>query len=265
MATAFITSATDGDTSGEAAAMAAFCASVNGLADTGMAATLDRLCAVGEFCIIAKGSALAEDPDKDRLVFLAMGAAKLVTRSLSSRLLAGVSCTDSTPPESYHSHILAFCLPGEMISVLRQTDANFHLVALTPLELVVFDANSFLDIAQENPAVIRQVLSRSLQALHRSRTRMIQLGHKSARQRIADFLVSIAGRVCGCTEGRCEFALPMSRRDIGDSLGLTIETVSRQFTDLRDDGLIETRGRSGVVLTDIAALVQEAGRTSQLT
>lgn len=249
----------------ETAGMAAFSASVNGLADEGMAQTLERLCAVGEFRELAKGESLAEDPDKDRLVFIAQGAAKLVTRSLSSRLAVGTGRPASEQRGCFHSHILAFCLPGEMISVLRQTDANFHLVALTPLELVVFDADRFLDIAQENPAVIRQVLSRSLQALHRSRTRMIQLGHKSARQRIADFLVSIAARICDCNQGRCEFALPMSRRDIGDSLGLTIETVSRQLTDLRDDGLIETRGRSGVVLNDIAALVQETGRTSQFT
>ncbi len=249
----------------EAAGMAAFCASVNGLADRGMAATLDRLCMEGGFRAIPKGNALVEDPDQDRLVFIAQGAAKLVTRSFSSPLGGGAGRAQRAQPDCYHSHILAFCLPGEMISMLRQTDANFHLVALTQLELVVFDADRFLDIAQDHPAIIRQVLSRSLQALHRSRTRMIQLGHKSARQRIADFLVSIAGRICGCSAGRCEFSLPMSRRDIGDSLGLTIETVSRQLTDLRDDGLIETRGRSGILLIDIAALVQQAGRTSRLT
>jgi CRP/FNR family transcriptional regulator len=109
------------------------------------------------------------------------------------------------------------------------------------------------------------VLTRSLQALHRSRTRMMQLGHKSARQRIADFLVSMAERLTdstgGTAGGACRLILPMSRRDIGDSLGLTIETVSRQFTELREAGLIETRGRSLVQLRDLAALAQAAGQT----
>jgi CRP/FNR family transcriptional regulator len=54
----------------------------------------------------------------------------------------------------------------------------------------------------------------------------------------------------------------MSRRDIGDSLGLTIETVSRQLTELREAGLVETEGRSIISLSDIAALARLAGRAS---
>jgi CRP/FNR family transcriptional regulator len=125
----------------------------------------------------------------------------------------------------------------------------------------VFPAEQFLDIAQNNPAVLRSVLARSLQALHRSRTRMMQMGHKSAQQRIADFLVSMAERLAGCTTGACAFALPMSRRDIGDSLGLTIETVSRQLTELREAGLLETEGRSKVCLSDVSALARLAGKS----
>jgi CRP/FNR family transcriptional regulator len=53
----------------------------------------------------------------------------------------------------------------------------------------------------------------------------------------------------------------MSRRDIGDSLGLTIETVSRQLTELRAAGLVETEGRSNIVLKDVGALARIAGRS----
>ncbi|MEL7447515.1 MAG: helix-turn-helix domain-containing protein, partial [Pseudomonadota bacterium] len=102
--------------------------------------------------------------------------------------------------------------------------------------------------------------SRSLQALHRSRTKMMRLGHKSARQRVSDFLYSMAERLCGCSTGTCELTLPMSRRDIGESLGLTIETVSRQFTELKEIGLVETQGRSIVRLLDLNALALEAGQ-----
>jgi len=245
----------------ELAGMAAFRASVNARPEPAMAETLDRLCAVGQFRRVLKGCELPVDPDEDRLVYIVAGAAKLVAQSLSGRTCNMAQGSGQGERDWAHSHILAFYLPGEIISVLRQVDADFHLIALTDLELVVFGADQFLDIAQTNPAVIRQVLSRSLQALHRSRTKMIQLGHKSARQRIADFLVSIAERICGCTEGRCEFSLPMSRRDIGNSLGLTIETVSRQLTDLREEGLVETHGRSGICLVDIGSLISEAGRS----
>jgi CRP/FNR family transcriptional regulator len=89
---------------------------------------------------------------------------------------------------------------------------------------------------------------------------MMQLGHKSAAARLADFLVAMAERLAGCTSGACAFVLPMSRRDIGDSLGLTIETVSRQLTELREAGLVVTEGRSKVCLGDVAALARIAGR-----
>jgi CRP/FNR family transcriptional regulator len=213
---------------------------------TGDGLTADRLCAIG-FCLhLAKGEELAPSAHEDRLVFLADGSAKLAARPAAAGLTG---------------QVLAFHFSGDVISVLRQSDGDFRLVALTDCDLVVFPADRFLDIAQADPAVLRSVLSRSLQALHRSRTRMMQMGHKSAQQRIADFLVSMAERLTDCTQGACAFSLPMSRRDIGDSLGLTIETVSRQLTELREAGLVETEGRSKVRLSDLAALAKLAGKT----
>lgn len=214
---------------------------------TGDALTADRLCAIGYCLHLSKGEELPPDPHEDRLVYLASGSAKLAAQA-------------SAPAPS--GQVLAFHFGGDVISVLRQSDGDFRLVALTDCDLVVFPADRFLDIAQDDPAVLRSVLTRSLQALHRSRTRMMQMGHKSAGARIADFLVSMAERLTGCTQGPCAFALPMSRRDIGDSLGLTIETVSRQLTELREAGLVTTEGRSKVCLSDVAALARIAGRNT---
>lgn len=221
----------------------------------------DRLCALGDQRQLAKGEALAGDPDADRLVYLASGSAKLIARPLGA--LGPIA--DAVPETPAAVQVLAFHFAGDMVSVLRQPSAgsaeDFRLIALAECRLLAFATDDFLDIAQADPVVLRWVLARSLQALHRSRTRMMQLGHKSARQRIADFLVSMAERLSGSTSGECRLILPMSRRDIGDSLGLTIETVSRQFTELREAGLIETRGRSLVQLRDIAALAHAAGQT----
>jgi CRP/FNR family transcriptional regulator, anaerobic regulatory protein len=209
----------------------------------------DRLCGLGKAVHLAKGAQLTPDPHHDRLVSMASGCAKLVA-----------------PPHggSPHHQVLAFHFAGDLVSVLRQSAnepwGDFRLVALSRCDLVIFPAERFLDIAQGDPAVLRSVLTRSLQALHRSRTRMMQMGHKSAGARIADFLVSMAERLANCTAGACTFPLPMSRRDIGDSLGLTIETVSRQLTELREAGLLVTVGRSVVCLCDVAALARLAGR-----
>ena len=212
---------------------------------TGAAPVADRLCGIGYCLHLTKGDALPPDPHEDRLVFISKGSAKL-----------------AAPPaaDAPSGQVLAFHFGGDMISVLRQSDGDFRLYALSDCDIVIFPADRFLDIAQADPVVLRSVLARSLQALHRSRTRMMQMGHKSAGARIADFLVSMAERLANCTNGPCAFALPMSRRDIGDSLGLTIETVSRQLTELREAGLLETEGRSKVCLPDVAALARIAGR-----
>jgi CRP/FNR family transcriptional regulator len=215
----------------------------------GDSATADRLCALGQAAHLARGQQLAPDPQHDRLVWIAHGAAKLIAPH-----------ADEAPG----GQVLAFHFAGDLVSVLRQSSretwGDFRLVALDDCGLVIFPADSFLDQAQGDPAVLRSVLTRSLQALHRSRTRMMQMGHKSAAARIADFLVSMADRIAGCTAGACAFSLPMSRRDIGDSLGLTIETVSRQLTELREAGLVTTEGRSRVAIHDVAALARIAGR-----
>jgi len=218
-------------------------------AGTGEGPTADRLCAIGTPARLTRGEELAPDHDEDRLVWLASGSAKLVAPQAAGH--AG------GPPGS---QVLAFHFPGDLVSVLRRSDGDFRLVALSDTDLILFPAERFLDEAQGDPAVLRGVLTRSLQALHRSRTRMMQMGHKSAQQRIADFLVSMAERLAECTAGACAFALPMSRRDIGDSLGLTIETVSRQLTELREAGLVATEGRSKVALNDVGALARLAGR-----
>ena len=203
----------------------------------------DQLCAVGQYRSLKAGEELPVDPAEDRLVFVASGVTKLVAKlpMMPGGLL---NQNGSTTRLGGKTQVLAFHFPGDIISVLREADGDYRVVALEETDLVVFFSEQFLDVAQEDPAVIRSMIASSIQALHASRTGMMQLGHKCAGERVGEFLASMAERLCGCTRGPCEFALPMSRRDIADSLGLTIETVSRQFAELRETGLIATEGRS---------------------
>lgn len=202
---------------------------------------------------------LWQNPDADRLVYIASGAVKLIGQR--SGPVGQEPLAASRSPTG--SQILAFHFAGEIVSVLHHSERDVRLAALCDTDLVIFWTDQFLDVAEGDPAVIRAMLTRSLEALQRSRARMMQLGHKSARQRVADFLVTLAHRI-GVPDGAaCDLTLPMSRRDIADSLGLTLETVSRQFADLRTEGLVATSGRSTVRLPDMAALAREAGqRTS---
>jgi CRP/FNR family transcriptional regulator len=224
--------------------------------DSGSRETAERLCAVGRFSSLSRGSMLWQNPDSDRLVYIASGAVKLIGQR------AGPDDSDANANErsARGSQILAFHFSGEIVSVLHQAERDVRLAALCDTDLVIFWTDQFLDVAEGDPSVIRAVLTRSLEALQRSRARMMQLGHKSARQRVADFLVTLAQRIGTMDGGACDITLPMSRRDIAESLGLTLETVSRQFAELRSEGLVATSGRSGVRLPDLHALAREAGQ-----
>jgi CRP/FNR family nitrogen fixation transcriptional regulator len=90
-----------------------------------------------------------------------------------------------------------------------------------------------------------------MRSLERAQDHMLLLGRKSALEKIATFILDMSERVSD--EGAV--ALPMSRADIADHLGLTIETVSRSLTELERRGVIEVPAqRRNIVLRDQAAL-----------
>jgi CRP/FNR family transcriptional regulator len=88
---------------------------------------------------------------------------------------------------------------------------------------------------------------------------MLTLGRKTAQEKVASFLYLIATHVDPESADAATFDLPLSRADIADFLGLTIETVSRQMTKLRKDGLIRIENNRHVSVPDIAALSHAAG------
>ena len=81
---------------------------------------------------------------------------------------------------------------------------------------------------------------------------MLLLGRKTAREKVATFLLDMARRLQADPTGTIE--LPLSRQQIADILGTTIETVSRQMSDFKRRGIIALVGRRGVRLVDGAAL-----------
>lgn len=206
----------------------------------------DRLSAIGRSQEVCRNEDIALDKAGDQLVFLARGATKLVM----------------TMPDA-SEHVLAFHFAGDVIHLPRRAQGRLHLRALDECDAIAFPADAFLDVAESEPNVLRMILSRTLMALQRSRDKAVRLQRKAAQERIADFLLGMAERIGESEAGATLLDLPMSRRDIGNSLGLTIETVSRQFTELREDGVISTSGRSLVRLHDLDELAIRAGHAPQ--
>ncbi|VVT20919.1 Crp/Fnr family transcriptional regulator [Erythrobacter sp. EC-HK427] len=208
------------------------------------AGSFEHLLAIAGRVSLAAKQYLPVDPEQDRMVFILKGAAKLEVQVKP----CACSCSGSQRKDGAHGQVLSFHFPGDFVPVLRRPDAQAHLAALTPLECLIFPTHALLNIAAGDSAMLRIVLARAFQAVDAGRSGMIRLASASASERLEEFLRAMAVKITGWSKGPCEFSLPMSRREIADHLGLTIETVSRQFAALRDAGVIETEGRSLVRL-----------------
>lgn len=191
---------------------------------------------------LSRGVAAPLDHAGDQIVFVAQGATKLSAHASLDR-----------------EQIVAFHFGGDIVSIPSDGPHSYQLTALIDSELLIFPGREFLDLAATDAIMARSMLERLPSALHRCRDKAVALGQKSALERLAGFLAAMTERVGKLIDGKCTLDLPMSRRDIGDSLGLTIETVSRQLGILREAGLIETRGRSRIVIFDLATLTRWAG------
>lgn len=126
--------------------------------------------------------------------------------------------------------------------------------ALTKTQVCVFPRAEFDRFAREHPRLEHKLLERTLAELDRTRRWMLLLGRMNAEQKLASFLLETADRLapdaCGpFGEGAPRMlTLPLSRQQIADVLGLTIETVSRQFTRMKNEGLVEVLGRREIAI-----------------
>ncbi len=108
-------------------------------------------------------------------------------------------------------------------------------------------------------ALKQRLLDQSLQDLDDAREWMVTLGRKDAQQRVASLLLLIAKRTGIEAAGTVSFELPLTRADMADFLGLTIETVSRQISKLRHERVVEVVNHRHVSVPDLARLAARAG------
>jgi len=126
--------------------------------------------------------------------------------------------------------VVSFHLPGEMFGFEAGLSHCFFAEAITETTLVVFGRRQM----QERS---RDLLALALTGMARAQQHLLVIGRQCAVERIAAFLVDLCERQGG---GR-QLRLPMSRQDIADYLGLTIETVSRVVTKLKERSVIVLR------------------------
>ena len=144
--------------------------------------------------------------------------------------------------------ITDFYLPGDVFGIELEAEHTASAEALSETVVISARRSSLTQDQSQSSHLWRHAMVE----LQRSQTHLLTLGRRSAIERIAFFLVDLADRMGGTDQ----LQVPMSRQDIADYLGLTIETVSRTLTQMQARGLVEVEGCRRMRLPKRAALAE---------
>ena len=149
--------------------------------------------------------------------------------------------------------VTGFAGIGHFLGLAVSDTYAFSAEAIEPVQLCRFSRPKLREVLHDFPALEERLLQTACNELVAAQEQMLLLGRKTARERVATFLVAQcqAGLPCGRSE---LVPLPMNRSEIADYLGLTIETVSRTFSLFKAERRIATPSNSEVVILDRAWL-----------
>ncbi len=142
----------------------------------------------------------------------------------------------------------------------------FYAEAATDVELCSFPHDQFERVLKTHPGLEHRLFEYTLNELDSAREWMLLLGRKTAEEKVASFLLMLAKRsaLMGCNhqdpDVNLRFVLPLTRSDMADYLGLTIETVSRQITKLKARQIISLEDNRTFLVPDKLALEDVAGQ-----
>ena len=149
--------------------------------------------------------------------------------------------------------VISFAYPGDLIGLGGETH-RYNCDAISNARVRSIPRTSLLSAARECPDLGHKLFRMATNELADMQDCYVMLGRKSATEKIASFLLGLARRYEDDGMDGITFDLPMTRSDIADFLGLTIETVSRNFTKLRMAGVIDLPQSSKVVIRDMLKL-----------
>jgi CRP/FNR family transcriptional regulator len=153
--------------------------------------------------------------------------------------------------------VIDFLVAGEYFGLSCGERYGYSVEAIAATTLVRYPRARLEAAMAAEPELAQRMFGIACAELARAQQHLLVLGRKSADEKIASFLLTLALRLSDGGTGLGVIRLPMSRQDIADYLGLTIETVSRTLSRLRRDGLIALPTPQEVVLRrpgDLGAL-----------
>jgi CRP/FNR family nitrogen fixation transcriptional regulator len=140
--------------------------------------------------------------------------------------------------------IAAFYFPGDIFGLEPGENYSATAEAVVIAQVAVFPRRQIHAAASRSIEVARELWNRAAQNLHHAESHMLLLGRKTAMERVEAFLVEMSQR----SQRAGHVSLPMSRRDIADYLGLTLETVSRALSQLQSEGGLQLSGARKIEL-----------------
>jgi CRP/FNR family transcriptional regulator len=160
-----------------------------------------------------------------------------------------------SPTEDGHEQVTGFHLPGELLG-LDAINLNHHPCAAKALETTSLCEIPFDRLEELNahlPSLQQQLLKIMSKEILHDQSLLMLLGKKSAEERLAALLLSLSNRYQQRGFSPTDFYLSMSRNDIGNYLGLAVETVSRLFSRFQEEGLLSVQ-RKHIGITNLPQL-----------
>lgn len=180
-------------------------------------------------------------------------------------VVSGVASLTQTM-EDGRTQMVGLLLPSDFVGRPGRETATYTVTATTDLVMCCFRRKPFEAMIASTPHIAHRLLEMTLDELDAAREWMLVLGRKTAREKIASLLAIIARRDAilakNARVSSLSFDLPLTREAMSDYLGLTLETVSRQMSALKKDGVIVLEGKRRVVVPDMDRLMDEAGDDS---
>ena len=165
------------------------------------------------------------------------------------RVISGTARICKLLPDG-RRHIAEFCFAGDCFGLDGGGERALSAEAVGDLVLMRFPLRATDRLIDENPRLVRRICEMTLRDLAHAQSRMLLLGRMTATERVASFLLEMSER----RDAQRMLDLPMSRIDIADYLGLTIETVCRTLTALKRTGVIGIADAHHIEFRDRAAL-----------
>ncbi len=163
-------------------------------------------------------------------------------------MISGVARLYKLMPDG-RRQVLGFVLPGDFLGIAPTDRYGFSADAVDAVSACRFPVETFARFIEERPHLLLRINEFAARELMLAQEQMLLLGRRSSEEKIASFLVGWRNRLAQIGDRRDTIALPMSRQDIADYLGLTIETVSRTLTRFERERLLVII-RGGVRLLD---------------